>query len=191
MTVLVGLGNPGREYSDTKHNFGFWVVDRFVEKKSLTFQAGRGDYLYAKKEDLICVKPTSYMNNSGISVADIKQFFKVMTEDLLVIYDDIDLPVGTLRFRPNGGSGGHKGVESIIYQMESEDFSRLRMGISIGEMVEQTEQYVLLPFHKDYKGMIEQMIEKACDGIEYYLTHSVNETMNQYNENTNLKGIDG
>ena len=91
MTVLVGLGNPGSDYSDTKHNFGFWVVDRFVEKKSLTFQAGRGDYLYAKKEDLICVKPTSYMNNSGISVADIKQFFKVMTEDLLVIYDDIDL----------------------------------------------------------------------------------------------------
>ena len=191
MTVLVGLGNPGRKYSDTKHNFGFWVVDRFSEKYSLKFQAGKGDYLYAKKGELICVKPTSFMNNSGVAVADYCRYFQNSIEDLLVIYDDIDLPLGALRFRPNGGDGGHRGVESIIYQMKSEDFCRLKIGIAVGELIEPVEQYVLSPFHKDHKGMIEEMKEKACDGIEYYLSHSINETMNKYNEITNVKGNDG
>ena len=190
MTVLVGLGNPGRKYSDTKHNFGFWVVDRFAKKKSLVFQAGKGDYLVAKSGNLACIKPTSYMNRSGEAVADYCRYFQHAIEDLLVIYDDIDLSLGILRFRPDGGSGGHRGVESIIYQMESEDFCRLRMGIYIGERIEPAEQYVLSPFHKNHEKMIEEMIEKACDGIEYYLSHSVHETMNKFNENTNMKGID-
>ena len=94
MNILVGLGNPGRNYSDTKHNFGFCVLNRFAEKRSLTFQAGKGDYLLAKKGDLICVKPTSFMNNSGMPVLDVKQFFKVEPEQFLVVYDDIDLPLG-------------------------------------------------------------------------------------------------
>ena len=81
MTILVGLGNPGRTYSDTKHNFGFWVLDRFAEKKSLIFQAGKGDYILAKKGNLICVKPTAFMNNSGRAVLDVKQFFKAEPEN--------------------------------------------------------------------------------------------------------------
>ena len=191
MTVLVGLGNPGRNYSATKHNFGFWVVDRFAEKNSLEFQAGKGDYLIARSGNLACVKPTTYMNRSGVAVADYCRYFQNSIEDCLVIYDDIDLSLGAMRFRPYGGAGGHRGVESIIYQMESEDFCRLRIGISIGEVVEPAEQYVLSPFHKDHEKMIEKMIEKACDGIEYYLSHSVHETMNKFNENTNIKGEDG
>ena len=191
MTVLVGLGNPGRKYSNTKHNFGFWVVDRFAEKNSLIFQVGKGDYLYAKKENLICVKPTSFMNNSGISLVDVKQFFKVVPEDFLVIYDDIDLPLGTIRFRSCGGSGGHRGIKSIICQMNSEAFCRLRLGISIDEIVEPAKQYVLSIFNKDYEEMIKEIIEIACDGIEYFLSHGVNEAMNKFNKNTNLKGIDG
>ena len=191
MTILVGLGNLGRKYSDTKHNFGFWVMDRFVENNSLKFRAGKGDYLVARSGNLACVKPTTYMNSCGVAVADYCQYFQNSIEDLMVIYDDIDLPLGTLRFRSDGGAGGHRGVESIIYQMESQAFCRLRMGIAIGEMVEPAEQYVLSPFHKDHKGMIEEMLKRACDGIEYYLSHSINETMNKYNENTNVKGIDG
>ena len=80
MTILVGLGNPGRKYSDTKHNFGFWILDKFTEKRSLTFQAGRGDYLVAKKETLVCIKPTTFMNNSGLALLDVKQFFKIKTQ---------------------------------------------------------------------------------------------------------------
>ena len=191
MTILVGLGNPGRNYSDTKHNFGFWVLDKFAEKRSLKFQAGKGDYLLVKSNDIALVKPTTYMNNSGMAVADYCRYFQNTPEELLVVYDDIDLPLGTLRFKPNGGSGGHKGMESIIYQLESEDFNRLRIGISAENEMGPSERYVLSPFPKDWKEKINKMIEKACDGIDYFLTHDMKETMNKFNENTNVKGIDG
>ena len=191
MTVLVGLGNPGRNYSDTKHNFGFWVLDKFAEKRSLKFQAGKGDYLLVKSNDIALIKPTTYMNNSGMAVADYCRYFQNTPEELLVVYDDIDLPLGTLRFKPNGGSGGHKGMESIIYQLESEDFNRLRIGISAENEMGPSERYVLSPFPKDWKEKINEIIEKACDGIDYFLTHNMKETMNKFNENTNVKGIDG
>jgi len=191
MTVLVGLGNPGRNYSDTKHNFGFWVLDKFAEKRSLKFQAGKGDYLLVKSNDIVLVKPTTYMNNSGMAVADYCRYFQNTPEELLVVYDDIDLPLGTLRFKPSGGSGGHKGMESIIYQLESEDLNRLRIGISAENEMGASERYVLSPFPKDRKEKINEMIEKACDGIDYFLTHDMKETMNKFNENTNVKGIDG
>jgi PTH1 family peptidyl-tRNA hydrolase len=191
MIVLVGLGNPGRNYSDTKHNFGFWVLDKFAEKRSLKFQAGKGDYLLVKSNDIALVKPTTYMNNSGMAVADYCRYFQNTPEELLVVYDDIDLPLGTLRFKPSGGSGGHKGMESIIYQLESEDFNRLRIGISAENEMGPSERYVLSPFPKDWKEKINEMIEKACDGIDYFLTHDMKETMNKFNENTNVKGIDG
>ena len=191
MTVLVGLGNPGRNYSDTKHNFGFWVLDKFAEKRSLKFQAGKGDYLLVKSNDIALVKPTTYMNNSGMAVADYCRYFQNTPQELLVVYDDIDLPLGTLRFKPNGGSGGHKGMESIIYQLESEDFNRLRIGISAENEMGPSERYVLSPFPKDWKEKINEIIEKACDGIDYFLTHDMKETMNKFNENTNMKGIDG
>ena len=187
----MGLGNPGRKYSDTKHNFGFWVLNRFTEKKrSLTFQAGKGDYLLAKKGDLICIKPTSFMNNSGMPVLDVKQFFKVEPNQFLVVYDDIDLPLGTIRFRDGGGASGHKGIESIIYQIQSENFNRLRIGIATEDEMRPAEKYVLNPFRDGQKEIVNDMIEKACEGIEYYLSHDIKETMNQFNEKTQKKGLD-
>ena len=191
MNVLVGLGNPGRKYSDTKHNFGFWVLNRFAEKRSLTFQAGKGDYILAKKGDLICIKPTSFMNNSGMPVLDVKQFFKVEPEQFLVVHDDIDLPLGTIRFRDGGGTGGHKGIESIIYQTQNEKFNRLRIGIATDDDMRPAERYVLSPFRDEQKESVNEMIEKACEGIEYYLSHDIKETMNQFNEKTKKKGVDG
>jgi len=191
MHILVGLGNPGRKYSDTKHNFGFWVLNRFTEKRFLTFQAGKGDYLLAKKGDLICIKPTSFMNNSGMPVLDVKQFFKVEPNQLLVVYDDIDLPLGTIRLRDGGGTGGHKGIESIIYQIQSENFNRLRIGIATDDDMRPAERYVLSPFKDEQKESVNEMIEKACEGIEYYLSHDIKETMNQFNEKTKKKGVDG
>jgi len=190
MHILVGLGNPGRKYSDTKHNFGFWILNRFTEKRSLTFQAGKGDYLLAKKGDLICIKPTSFMNNSGMPVLNVKQFFKVEPNQLLVVYDDIDLPLGTIRFRDGGGTGGHKGIESIIYQIQSENFNRLRIGIATEDEMRPAERYVLNPFRDGQKEIVNGMIEKACEGIEYYLSHDIKETMNQFNEKTIKKGLD-
>jgi PTH1 family peptidyl-tRNA hydrolase len=182
MTILVGLGNPGMKYSDTKHNFGFWILDRFIEKSYLTFQAGKGDYLLAKKGGLVCIKPTAFMNNSGVTLLEVKQFFKVKTENFLIVYDDIDLPLGTLRFRRDGGTGGHKGIESIIYQFQSENFNRLRIGIATDVDMKPSERYVLSPFQREDEEIKNEMIEKACKGIEYCLLHGMNETMNKFNE---------
>ena len=190
MHILVGLGNPGRKYSDTKHNFGFWVIDRFTEKRSLIFQAGKGDYILAKKGNLICVKPTAFMNNSGRAVLDVKQFFKAEPENFMVIYDDIDLPLGTIRFRDNGGAGGHKGIESIIYHLRSENFNRLRIGIATNDEMRPAERFVLSPFEEDKKELVNEMIKKGYEGIEFYLTHEMNETMNQFNEKNKKKGVD-
>ena len=191
MNILVGLGNPGRNYSETKHNFGFWVLNRFTEKRSLTFQAGKGDYLLAKKGDIICIKPTSFMNNSGIPVLEVKQFFKAEQGQFLVMYDDIDLPLGTIRFRDGGGTGGHKGIESIIYQTRSEKFNRLRIGIATEDEMRPAERFVLSPFKEGQKEIVNEMIDKACDGIEYYLSHDIKETMNQFNDKIKKKGVDG
>jgi len=190
MTVLVGLGNPGRNYSDTKHNFGFWVLDKFAEKRSLKFQAGKGDYLLAKKGDLVCIKPTIFMNTIGVSLLDVKQFFKAETENFLVVYDDIDLPLGTLRFRKSGGTGGHKGIESIIYQLQSEDINRLRMGIATDSDMRPSEKYVLTPFQNREEKLKNEMLEKACEGIDYFLSHDMKKTMNKFNEKQNRKEID-
>ena len=182
MNILVGLGNPGRKHSDTKHNFGFWAIERFAEKKSLTFQAGKGDYLLAKKGKLVCIKPTTFMNTSGTALLDVKQFFKAEPENFLVVYDDIDLPLGILRFRQSGGTGGHKGLESIIYQLQSEDFNRMRIGIATEDDMKPSERYVLSPFLKRDEKIKNEMIEKACEGINYYLSHDIKETMNKFNE---------
>ena len=178
----MGLGNPGRKYSDTKHNFGFWVVDRFIEKRSLTFQAGKGDYVIAKRGNIICIKPTTFMNNSGVALLDIKKFFKVEPENFLVVYDDIDLPLGTIRFRKEGGSGGHKGLESIIYQLQSENFNRIRLGIATNENMRPSEKFVLSPFQKDDEELKKEVVERACKGVNYYLSHDIEETMNKFNE---------
>ncbi len=147
MIALIGLGNPGREYSDTKHNFGFWVLDYFAKENYLTFKMGKGQYVVAKKRNFICIKPTTFMNNSGIALLELKQFFKIKLENILIIYDDIDLQLGTIKFKSNGGAGGHKGIESIIYQLQSENFQRLRVGIATSEIMRPSEKYVLSPFH--------------------------------------------
>ena len=115
--ILVGLGNPGDKYSRTKHNFGYRVIDSIIKKSSLKLKAGKGDYLYAQHGESFLVKPTSYMNSSGGAVNQILNYYKASVEDLVIIYDDIDLPLGTIRFKDKGGAAGHKGIENIIYQV--------------------------------------------------------------------------
>ena len=187
MNILVGLGNPGRKYANTKHNFGFWIVNKFAEQRSLTFKAGKGDYLIAKSHDIVCIKPTTYMNNSGLAIIEYCNYHDHSLENLLIIYDDIDLPLGKLKFKLEGGTGGHRGLESVIYHMKSENFCRLRIGISEENMHMPSEKYVLLPFKKENEDMIKTVIERSCKGIEYYLSHDINETMNKFNNNL-LKG---
>ena len=181
MTLVVGLGNPGTGYAKTKHNFGFWVVDQLVQNRSLKYKSGKGDYLYAKSGDLILAKPTTYMNNSGIAVGEICRYFDVSTEDVIVTYDDIDLPLGAIRLRPTGGTGGHRGVESIIYHLKSENYNRLRLGIATDEHMRPAEKYVLKPFPEKYNDEIKIVINHACDALDFFLDNGIIEAMNKFN----------
>jgi PTH1 family peptidyl-tRNA hydrolase len=177
------LGNPGRRFARTRHNFGYRVADRFVETRQAAFVSGKGDYVYAvpQTDDLAVIKPTSFMNVCGIPVRDAMAFFKATPENTLVVFDDIDLPLGTLRFRVKGGAGGHKGVESIIYQLESEDFPRLRLGIASDVPMRPSEKYVLDSFRPDDEPVVEEVVQKSMEGINDYLIHGIDTAMTRFN----------
>ena len=180
--ILIGLGNPGEQYSKTKHNFGYWIIDSIIKKSSLKLKAGKGDYLYAQHEESFLVKPTTYMNSSGIAIKQILDYYKASIEDLIIIYDDIDLSLGTIRFKDKGGPAGHKGIENIIYQLKSESFLRLRLGIALDSLkMRPSEKYVLSPFPKQYNEEINLVINKSITGIEYLLDHGITKTMNKFN----------
>ena len=178
--LIVGLGNPGINYADTKHNFGFWVLDLIIDRCSLKWKSGYGDYVYVKYNNHIFAKPTTFMNNSGLAI---KQLCKNHNQDeILVVYDDIDLNLGALRFKSSGSAGGHKGIESIIYQLKSDQFHRLKIGIALEDInMKPSEKYVLAPFPKKYHQAVEYMITHATDSIDFYLNNTMEKTMNKYN----------
>ena len=125
MKIIVGLGNPGDNYSLTKHNFGFWVIDKLVKQSSLKYKAGKGDYVYAKNGEYMFVKPTTYVNNSGIAINQILNYYDTLTsDDIIVIYDDIDIDLGTIKFKSQGSAGGHNGIKSIIYHIKTDVFKQ-------------------------------------------------------------------
>ena len=115
MLLIAALGNPGKKYESTKHNFGYWVADKLAEQNSISFRSGKGKYIFAQiSGKMILVKPVTYMNESGIAVADAIRYFDVPLENMLVAYDDIDLPLGSIRFRQKGGTGGHRGDRKSV-----------------------------------------------------------------------------
>ena len=181
MNLIAGLGNPGKKFSDTKHNFGYWIIDEVIKKRSLTLKLGKGDYLYTKDADCLFIKPTSYMNNSGLVLMEVANYYKIKTDKILVIYDDIDLPFGKIKYKSNGGDGGHKGIESIIYHMQNDNFNRLRLGIATDQNMRPSERYVLKPFSKSLNKEKNMIIDNACNSIEYYLNHDLQSTMNSFN----------
>lgn len=181
MHLLIGLGNPGRQYARTRHNFGFWLMDELARRHNISFKPGRGDYLVARSGEVVLVKPTASMNNSGLPVREALNFFKAATAELLVAYDDIDLPLGTLRFRSSGGAGGHRGVESVIYQLGTEQFGRLRLGIATDAPMRPSEKYVLRPFRKVDEPLVDEVQQKAADGLQYFMEHGFEPTMTRYN----------
>lgn len=170
LSLIVGLGNPGRQYAKTRHNLGWQVLDRLVEKLKIGFKAGKGEYYAAllKEGDreIVFLKPTTYMNGSGIAVKEALAFFGKTPAELLVVLDDMALPLGKLRLRSKGSSGGHNGLESVIYQLQTEDFARLRLGIGTPEAKEAAVGHVLGEFSADEKKTAEEMMENAVVLIE-------------------------
>ena len=177
--LVFGLGNPGNRFSSTKHNMGYWVIDRLAKMESINIDNGEPDYIYGENDRLILIKPTTYMNNSGVAVAQATTNFS--SSKVLVAYDDIDLPLGGIRYRSEGGDGGHRGIESMIYHLNSDRFDRLRLGIATSENMRPSEEYVLKPFKRKYDRVVNDVVDYAAQSISYYQNHSVSETMNKFN----------
>ena len=184
MKLIVGLGNPGKEYAGTRHNCGFMVIDRLASKLNVDVDQNKFKGLYAKVkyhgEDIILLKPQTYMNLSGESVNAVMNFFKIDKDDLLVIYDDLDMPVGKLRLRKTGSAGGHNGIKNIIAHLNSQDFKRIRVGIDRHKYMNVAD-YVLSRFSKVESAAIEQGIENAANAVLDYLDNDFNHAMNYYN----------
>ena len=186
MKLIVGLGNPGTKYASTKHNFGFWIIDQLVSNRSLKYKLGKGDFIFAKDQECFFVKPTNFVNNSGVALKQILQYYdNIHIDDLIVVYDDIDIQLGNIRFKPAGADGGHNGIKSIIYHLETDTFDRLKVGIATNLQMRPSEKYVLKPFPMKFKKIVNEVIDTTLDGINYYLQYGINKTMNKYNKKGN------
>jgi len=187
LNLIVGLGNPGDKYKFTRHNLGFRVVEALAGRYHQRFKPGKGDYLVCsaregENRDIFLVKPLTYMNDSGIAVLNAMDNLAQGRENLLVICDDVNLPLGTIRIREKGTDGGHKGLRSIIYQLNSIGFNRLRMGIGCPPEDADLESFVLQKFEEPEKQTVEKMIEKACEAAENMLIRGVEDSMSRYND---------
>lgn len=185
MKMIVGLGNPGSKYEKTKHNIGFMVIDQLCEKYQVTlnkhdFEGIYGSFNY-QGEKIFLVKPLTYMNDSGRSVRPLMKYYQVQPDELLVIQDDMDIPMGKLRLRQKGSAGGHNGIKSIIAAVGTQNFKRLKIGIQ-HPSDQSVVNWVLSAFSKEDQITIDQSVEQATNAIENWLTNDdFMQTMNQYN----------
>ena len=186
MKIIIGLGNPGDNYRLTKHNFGFWIVDELVKQRSLKYKAGKGEYVFAKDKQYMFIKPTTFVNNSGLAIKQLLNYFdNIDSNDLIIIYDDLDIELGNIRFKSKGSDGGHNGIKSIIYHLNSDTFDRLKIGIATQTKMRPSEVYVLKPFPKKYTQIVNEVIINAVDGINFYLKSGIVESMNNFNKKDN------
>lgn len=183
MKLIVGLGNPGKKYEHTRHNMGFDTIDLFselakidIDKEAFKGLVGRGKVF---DEDIYLLKPQTYMNLSGESVREIVSYFKIPTQDIIVVYDDLDLEPGKIRLRLSGSSGGHKGIQNIIENLGTEEIKRIRIGI--GKPTFDTIDYVLGKPLKEERPLIDDAINNAVEALKEILKYSFDSAMNKFN----------
>jgi len=185
VSLVVGLGNPGREYTQTRHNIGFQVVTRLAEKHDLSFSRMQNEALVSTGRigdvRVVLAKPQTWMNESGKAVGPLVHFYKVEFARLLVVYDDLDRPAGTLRLRSEGGSGGHRGMNSIITRLGTQDFARLRVGIGRPPGRMDPAAYVLQPFGRDDEILMNLARDRGVEAIECFLAEGIVTAMNRFN----------
>jgi PTH1 family peptidyl-tRNA hydrolase len=181
--LIAGLGNPGPEYNGTRHNVGFAVVDLLAKEWGLAWQHTKSWHaLWAKGEKAILVKPTSYMNRSGEPLQAVANFYKIAPAEMLIVLDDMALELGRLRLRPDGGTGGHNGLESIIVQLGTEEIPRLRVGIGAAPR-EGAVDYVLGRFFEEERPLVEKSIVRAADAVKCSIDNGLLSAMNLFNKN--------
>lgn len=184
MKLIVGLGNPGKEYEKTRHNVGFLTLDKLAKKINMDFdknkcKANYGIYKH-NDEKIIIAKPQTYMNSSGEAVISLMKFYDIDIKDVIVIHDDLDLPVGKLRIRYQGSCGGQNGMRSIIDLVGTDKINRIRIGISNNKLID-TVDYVLGKFPKEDLTIINETLDKAVDAIIYSFDHNFEEVMSKFN----------
>ncbi len=184
--IVVGLGNPGRQYGETRHNVGYMVLAELVKRVSFDkprnqFHAEAWDAKIGEKNVLLLC-PTTFMNLSGTAVSEAIRFYKLNPEtDLLVVCDDLDLPLGKLRIRESAGSGGQKGLKDVAAKLGTQNFARIRIGIGRPSSTDQVVDFVLTPFRKDEKDEIDLAIQNAADAARLWVEQGAQEAMNRYN----------
>jgi PTH1 family peptidyl-tRNA hydrolase len=182
--MIVGLGNVGSKYAGTRHNLGFEVVDELARRFQAPAPRARFDArvqeVHVGGDRVILVAPTTMMNNSGHAVAQLANWYKLSSSDMLVIYDELDLAFGKLRLRPSGGAGGHNGVRSVIEQLGRDDFPRLRIGVG-RPTSGSTISYLLSRFSVEQRQYVPEIVALAADAAEYWLRHDLDAAMNEYN----------
>jgi PTH1 family peptidyl-tRNA hydrolase len=189
MKIIVGLGNPGEKYENTRHNLGFVVLDALLQKKTSAKQTvwrenKKAKSLLNKIDDLILAKPQTLMNASGIAVSRLVNFYQPKPLEIWVIHDDLDLPLGKIKVRKGGGTAGHRGIDSVVKELGTADFVRFRLGIGhpgLGSSDDEVKDYVLAPLNKDEKTTARKMVERAVEIIEFALEEGLEKTMNRYN----------
>jgi PTH1 family peptidyl-tRNA hydrolase len=185
MYLIVGLGNPGRQYRSTRHNIGFMQIDYLADRLEINLTRVQSKSLIASTvyddKKIILVKPQTFMNLSGQAVVSLVQFYKIPLDHLLVIHDDLDLPLGTIRLRPEGGSAGQKGLQSIIDRLGTQSFPRLRLGIGRPPGRMDAADYVLEDFLPDEKEILKIVLEKGSEAILRFVSDGLVKTMNIHN----------
>jgi PTH1 family peptidyl-tRNA hydrolase len=188
-SLIVGLGNPGRQYAANRHNAGFRCLERLAAAHHLVFDKEQKKARVALgvilNRRVILAQPQTFMNESGQAVAPLARFYQIPPERMLIVYDELDLPLGTVRVRSEGGSGGHKGMRSIIEQLGSQDLARLRLGIGRPPERMDPAAYVLQDFSADEQPLVEQMLERAVAAIETWLVEGVEMAMSRHNGGPN------
>jgi PTH1 family peptidyl-tRNA hydrolase len=181
LRLVAGLGNPGRQYSGTRHNIGFMVIDFLAGKHGLTFsKSTTWNSELGKWGEIYLIKPLTYMNRSGDAICRFAHYFKINAEEILVVVDDVALPLGRLRLRAAGSDGGHNGLKSIIVHL-GESFMRLRIGVGGANTTEQLVDHVLGEFDPSEKSKIDRAIERAAEAVEQVAENGIEPAMNLYN----------
>lgn len=193
MKVVIGLGNPGAQYHATRHNIGWMVLDAVADSLRAEFRPGKGDFYEARGRlrghDVLLVKPTTYMNNSGIAAAQIAERHKVPPAEMLAITDEIQFPVGRVQLKPSGSSGGHNGIESLIYHLRTTDIPRLRCGVGNDFPRGMMADYVLSPFPEEEWETVREMIGEGGEIVLAWIAEGTAQTMSRFN--TRRKRSDG
>jgi len=187
--LIAGLGNPGRQYRSNRHNVGFMVLDKLAERLGVSFSRVESQALVTKADfegnRLILVKPQTFMNLSGQALVSLARFYKVPDDNLMVVFDDVDLPFGMLRLRPGGGSGGQKGMASIIERLGTQDFPRLRFGIDRPPGRMDAADYVLQDFSRSQIEFLPSLLDRAVEAILLFVDQGLEAAMNKFNPATN------